>query len=687
MDFKHIAIAIRHCGHIRAFKHGKSIHSHLIKQGCFQNVFIANNLMSMYVDFKLLGDAQKLFDEMPHRNVVTWTSLISAQTSNGRPDEALRLYNEMVESEFESPNGFVYSAALKACGLVGDIELGRSIHKIICIDKLEDDTVLMNTLLDMYVKCGSLSYAQKVFDEIPCANKTSWNTIIDGYCKKGLMEDAVESFNRMPQRNVVSWNSIVAGFTDIGSSRSLEFVHKMHKEGYKLDEFTFPCALKTCSFLGSLARGKQIHCYLIKSGFESQSFTISALVDMYSSCYSLEDAMKLFNHYSNCDTFVHDNPALWNSMLSGCVVNERNETAIRLLSHIHHFTYVNSYTLSSALKLCINLLSLRLGLQVHGLVVTSGYELDYIVGSVLIDLYSRLGNIKDAVSLFHRLPEKDTVAWAGLIIGCAKVGLGSLALSIFMDMIIMNLEVDQFVISTILKECSKFSSLISGKQVHTFCIKTGYASEWVIVTSLLDFYSKCGQIEDSLSLFDSTLDRDVVSWTSIIVGCGQNGKVTEAIQYFHEMIQSGLKPNEVTYLGVLSACRHAGFVEQAWMIFNLMRYEHGLEPQLEHYYCIIDLLGQAGRFMEVEELITNMPLEPDKTIWSSLLGACGTHKNINLVKSIAERLLKNSPNDPSIYVMLSNAYATLEMWEHLNEMRKTAKQLGIKAPGKSWIEI
>ncbi|KAK9269881.1 hypothetical protein L1049_025454 [Liquidambar formosana] len=215
MDLNWIVAALRHCGRIQAFKRGKSLHSHLVRHGFCRNVFLANNLIAMYVDFAFLNDARRLFDETPDRNVVTWTTMVSAYTNTGRPDEAIELFTQMLESQSEIPNGFMYSAVLKACGLVGNLELGKLIHRRISRAKLEFDTVLMNTLLDMYVKCGSLIDARKVFNEINVTNLTSWNTMISGYSKEGLMEEAVDLFHRMPELpDVVSWNSIIRWFRE-----------------------------------------------------------------------------------------------------------------------------------------------------------------------------------------------------------------------------------------------------------------------------------------------------------------------------------------------------------------------------------------------------------------------------------------------------------------------------------------
>ncbi|KAF2578157.1 hypothetical protein F2Q68_00002205 [Brassica cretica] len=297
------------------------------------------------------------------------------------------------------------------------------------------------------------------------------------------------------------------------------------------------------------------------------------------------------------------------------------------------------------------------------------------------------GNVQDAHRLFHRLSNKDIIAFSGLIRGCVKAGFYSLAFDLFGELIKLGLDADQFVISSILKACSSLASLGWGKQVHGLCVKKGYESEPVTATGLIDMYVKCGEIDNGIVLFDGMLERDVVSWTGIIVGCGQNGRAKEAIRYFREMIDSGVEPNEVTFYGVVSACRHSGMLEEARFILESMRSEYGLEPCVEHYYCVVDLLGQAGRFQEAEEIIKGMPFEPDKTIWMSLLTACGTHKNAELVTVIAEKLLNSFSEDPSVYTCISNVYAAMGMWDRLGEVREAAKKLGTKESGLSWIDI
>ncbi|WJX32577.1 hypothetical protein P8452_20885 [Trifolium repens] len=518
-------------------------------------------MISVYAKCSSFNDARNLFDEMPHRNIVSWTTMVSAFTNSGMPCEALKLYNEMLESKTEQPNRFLYSAVLKACGLARNIELGKLVHDHIFQSKLDVDIVLMNALLDMYVKCGSLMDAQRVFYEIPCKNATSWNTLILGHAKQGLIGDAMKLIDKMPEPDIISWNSIVAGLVEYASVHALQFVTMMHVKGLKLDEFTFPNALKACGLGDELMLGREIHCYIIKSGFESSCYCISALIDMYSNCNLLGEAMKIFYQFFR-NSPVSESLVLWNSMLSGYVAS---------------------------------------------------------------------GDYVEALA------------------------------------------------------CSSLASHQRGKQVHALCLKKGYEAERVITTALIDMYAKCGDIEDALALFGCLSEIDTLSWTSIIVGCAQNGRADEAISLLHKMIESDTKPNKITILGVLTACRHAGLVEEAWAVFNSIETKHGLIPCPEHYNCMVDILGQAGRFEEAGKLISEMPFKPDKTIWSSLLGACGTYKNRHLANIVAEHLLAISPEDVSVYIMLSNVYAALGMWDNLSKVREAVKKGSLHVYGStSW---
>ncbi|KAI4388063.1 hypothetical protein MLD38_000432 [Melastoma candidum] len=678
--------SLRQCRRVRSLDAGKSLHSLLIKLGLSTEIYLANNLISMYVDCNSLADARRLFDDIPDRNIVTWGSMISAYTNAGMLGSAVEMYHVMSEGERGvAPNLFVYSAVLKACGRLGDIELGQSIHDRICESRMDTDIVLMNTILDMYVKCGSLSDAERVFSGMSVKTHVSWNTILSGYCKEGLLEEAIKVFDLMPERNVVSWNSMIAGLADSGKELALKFVVDMHREGFQLDDFTLPCVLKPCASLGFLDFGKQAHCYIIKSALEYSCFSASALINMYCHCNELDDALVVFNR-CNSEISVNDSVSPYNALLSGYVVCGHNVAALSLLHEMYVGGWrMDAYTFGSSLKAFINLVGYGPGVQLHGLTVTSGYELDFIVGSILVEQYAKHGNIEGAYKLFQRLPSKDVVAWSALIMGCATIGQHLLCFSLFRDMVYSDVAVDEFVISSVLDSCSSTVSIRSGRQLHAFSIKCAYELEIVMTTSLIDMYVKCGDVDDALRLFNGALVRDTVCWTGIIVGCGQNGRSRDAIILFDEMISTGLKPNEVTFAGVLAACRHAGLVQEAIRIFKSMESEHGLCPHYEHYYSVVDLLGQAGLFEDALELISTMPFKPDKTIWASLLEACGNHQNAEHVDNITKSILEVSSDDPSVYVMLSNLYATLGWWDKLSKVRESLREVGEKGAGKSWV--
>ncbi|XP_010912039.2 pentatricopeptide repeat-containing protein At4g08210 [Elaeis guineensis] len=687
MNFEAITRALRHCGRVLAIGHGKSLHAQLIKQGFCRDIFVANNIVAMYGDLNLCDDAQRLFDEMPERNVVSWTTSISAHIHAGNPVEALRVFYWMLDNEMEEPNGFTFSAALKACSMVGNLELGKWIHEHVLRAGLQSDAVLMNAILDMYLKCGSLSDARRVFDGLSSVNSTSWNTIIAGYSREGNMVEAEALFLQVPEPNAVSYNTIIAGFAQLESPKALNYVNMMHIEGFKFDDFTFPCALKTCGNLRFEKMGEQIHTYIVKCGYKPSLFIGSSLIDMYANCGQMIHAIKVYDEYSSYKGLIPDRLPLLNSMLSGFAVNRYDRQALDLVSEIHSMGIgLDAFTLSSALRVCINLRNMSIGLQVHGLTVTNGCYADHVVGSVLVDLYAKCGYLEDALRLFHGLPHKDVIAWAGLIADCVQHGSNHLAFSLFKDMMSTETEVDHFVVSSVLKACSVLAWAQGGEQVHAYSIKGGFDSESVTIASLIDMYSKCGNIDDGLRVFESAAQKDTVCWTGMILGCGYNGRAKEAIELFEKMLKSGVEPNGITILGALSACRHAGLVEEACRFFKAMRDRHGLEPSLEHYCCMIDILSRAGCIEEAKQLISNMPHETDDVIHNSLLGACLMDQN-NLAKLASLDLLPSSSYDTSGNVTLSNIYASLGMWDASAKFKEAIKKVSIKEAGRSWIEI
>ncbi|RRT43874.1 hypothetical protein B296_00027249 [Ensete ventricosum] len=634
-----------------------SIHSQLLKRGLCPDVLIANHLIGMYGASGFLDGAQRLFGEMPHRNVVSWTTLISAQTRAGHPDLAIETFTRMLNHGSEEPNGYTYSAALKACAVVGNHELGRWIHRHVLNNQLQSDVVLMNAVIDMYIKCGSFSEAR------------------------------FNLFYQFSKPDAISYNTMISGFAEMESPKALDYVYLMHSKGFKLDHYTIPCALKICGGLNFLKMGKQIHNYIIKSGFLFSCFILSSLIDMYSTCSQINEAIRQYNECMNYKGLTDRLPLL-NSMFSGFVVNGYNVHALDLMSDIYRSgTLLDHFTFSSALRLCINLQNMRVGLQVHTLIIISGFHRHHIVGSNLVDLYSRCGNLVDAFRLFHDLSHKDVIAWTGLITGCLREGSNELVFNMFREMIRLKIKSDHFLVSNILKACSVIPWVQGGKQVHAYIVKGGFESESITVTSLIDMYSKCGEIDDGFKVFESEVERDTVCWTGIITGCGNNGKATEALKLFREMIKAGVEPNEITFLSVLSACRHAGLVADSCRIFKSMEDRHGLKPWMEHYHCMIDILCRAGLFEEARQMISVMSYGHDETAHNSLLSSCLIHQNSELGKLAQVDLFQSISCDTSGYVTLSNIYASQGFWDVSAKFRELSRRMNIKDAGKSWVQV
>ncbi|PKU66944.1 pentatricopeptide repeat-containing protein At4g08210 [Dendrobium catenatum] len=683
LDSEAITRALIWCRQTQTLGNGEALHSRMIRLGLYRYVYLSNNLISMYAGFNLYDDAAKLFDEMPQRNVVTWTALISSYSLAGNPAEALKMFVEMLDGRLEEPNCYTFSVALKACAKLGDLDMGKWVHKQIQKFQLQFDTALINAVIDMYVKCGSLVEARKIFDMKISLNSASWNTMICGYCNVGEMIEAENLFCEISMPDAVSFNTLIMGFASMENPKALHYVTLMHKHGFKLDCFTLPCALKACGSISESGMGKQLHSYIIRCGL----CMVSSLINMYGNCGHVDAAVKLFDECSNYNLSLVDRLSHLNSMLSAYANNGYDSCVLYLLSKIHSSEVeLDTLSLSSALKACINLNIIRVGLQVHGLIIIKGYHVDHVVGSILVDLYAKCGQLEDAVKIFFGLHRKDLVAWTGLITSCVQKGMNEFALAVFRDMISIQCEVDHFVVSIILKACAALSWLQSGEQLHVLCIKGGFEMESVIVTSLIDVYSKCGHIEYALRLFEASTKKDIVCWTGIIVGCGNNGRTDEAFQLFNLMLESGEQPNEITFLGVLSACRHAGLVSHANSIFKAMEQKHGLKPFLEHYCCMIDIYCRAGLFDEAMQLISGMPYEPDEKIWNSMLGASVMHQNVSMGRFSLSNLQKFSRKDASGFVSLSNVYAGHDLWGRSAEMREVARSLSLKEPGRSWTQ-
>ncbi|GLJ26657.1 hypothetical protein SUGI_0518490 [Cryptomeria japonica] len=679
-------------------------HAHIIQTGFrYQDIYLQNKLVTSYVKCGKLGDACKVFDTMIERDVVSWTTLIAAHAKQGYCQDALNVFYQMCRVGVR-PDHFTFSSVLPACRDLASVE---QIHEQAIVNVVDSDVFVGNALLDRYAKCGSMDKARKVFDimpirdvvswnsliagygqhgrvgeaselfsempkrdltswnlmiavytqngyidnarklfqEMPRQDVVSWNAMIAGYAQIGRLDEALELFHRIPQQNVVSWNAMIGGFSKNGhAEEALRLYRQMQFKGAKPNPQTFATVLSACADLEDLDQGKEIHEAIISFEYESNVIVASALVDMYAKCGSQENACEIFNNVRHRDV------VLWNSMIAAHVYCGDIDNALKCFQNIP--------------------------------------QRDTISWNSIIGGYARNGHTGEALKLFQEMPKRNVISWNTMITGYSQNGHAEEALELFRRMQSAGIKPNSQTFAGILPACANLGYLLQGKEIHEEIIRSGYWLDVFMGSALIDMYSKCGSIESAWCVFDKMPQQNVVSWNAMIAGYAIHGCSNEALKLFKDMQESCVNPDYVTFVGILSACCHAGLVDEGWQNFNLMTQYYNITPTAEHYSCMVGLLGKVGQLDEAKNLIDRMHIKPGSTIWLCLLGACKVHGNILLGKQVAEVLMSLNPKDAAPYVMLSNIYAASGKWDCTEKVWKTMKDGGLKKEfGCSWIEV
>lgn len=322
----------------------------------------------------------------------------------------------------------------------------------------------------------------------------------------------------------------------------------------------------------------------------------------------------------------------------------------------------------------------------HCLVVKTGYDCDVFVGSSLVDMYAKCGEIGDARHVFDEMPERNVVSWSGMICGYAQMDESVEALTLFKQALVENVDVNDFTFSSVIRVCSSSTLLELGKQIHGLCLKTSFDSSSFVGSSLISLYSKCGVIEGAYQVFEETPIRNLGMWNSMLIACAQHAHTEKVFGFFEEMENVGMKPNFISFLSVLYACSHAGLVEKGQEYFNLMR-DYGIEPEAQHYASLVDLLGRAGKLQEAVSVVKEMPMQPTESVWGALLTGCRIHKDTEMIAFVADRVFELNSASSGLHVLLSNAFAAAGRYEEAARIRKTLRDRGVKKEtGLSWVE-
>lgn len=657
-DLTTYSVLLKSCIRSHNFDRGKRLHAQLLESGLELDNVVLNSLISLYSKCGDWESANSIFELMGCRkDLVSWSAMISCCAHNGREFEAVATFVRMIELG-ECPNQFCFASVIRACSNAENAWIGRVVFgSVIKTGFLVSDVCVGCGLIDMFAKIGDLVSARKVFDVMPERNVVAWTLMVTRYAQGGFARDAISLFL------------------------------DMELTGLEPDQFSLSSVISACAELRCIELGWQLHSRAIRAGLDSDVCVGCSLVDMYVKCSaegSMENSRKVF------DRMPEHNVMSWTAIITGYVQSGgQDEEAIRLFCEMKMGkVQPNPFTFSSVLKACANLSDSFMGEQVYALVVKSGFASVNCVGNSFVSMYTRSGRMEEAQKAFNILFEKNLISYNIMVDGYAKNTHSEEAFELYHQIEDMGIGVCGFTFASLLSAAASIGALGKGQQIHARLMKSGFEWDQCVTNALISMYARSGNIDDASKVFNEVSDRNVISWTSMITGFAKHGYARKALELFHQMALAGIKPNEVTYVAVLSACSHVGFVEEGWKHFYSMSSDHGIVPRIEHYACMVDVLARSGFLKEAYEFINSMPFKPDALVWRTLLGACQVHGNVELGSLAAKRILELEPNDPAAYVLLSNLYAATGQWQNATEVRKSMKEKKLtKESGCSWVEI
>ncbi|KAK7292304.1 hypothetical protein RIF29_08082 [Crotalaria pallida] len=445
----------------------------------------------------------------------------------------------------------------------------------------------------------------------------------------------------------------------------------------------FIAKLRTCTDLTSAA---STHSNLVKSGLSDDTFTTNHLINCYLRLLRIDHARKLF------DQMPQPNVVSWTSLMAGYVSHDQPIVALGFLNQMQATLVLpNEFTFATLINACSVLANLDIGRRVHALVQIMGFGSNLVVCSSLIDMYGKCNFVDEARLIFDSMCVRNVVSWTSMITTYAQNAQGHHALQLFREFNHSQLDKpNHFMLCSVISACSSLGKLGSGKVTHGVVIRRGHDANDVIATALVDMYAKCGCVRYSYQIFRRIRNPSVIPYTSMIVGAAKYGLGALSLQLFQEMVDRKIKPNDVTFVGVLHACSHSGLIDKGLELLNSMNVKYGVMPDAKHYTCIADMLGRVGRVEEAYQLAKSVKVECEghALLWGTLLSASRLHGRVDIALEASKRLIESNQQVAGAYVTLSNTYALAGDWENAHNLRSEMKSSGVcKEPGSSWIEI
>ncbi|KAM0950520.1 putative tetratricopeptide-like helical domain superfamily [Dioscorea sansibarensis] len=597
---------------------GNQIHGQSFKLGFSSDIFSQNNLLGMYSKCGHLWDAWKVFEEMPERNLVSWTSMISGFVHNGECGMSLKLYLEMFRAGF-CPNEFGLAAVLTACAAMNNADFGRSIHSVALQIRLDCNPFVGSSLLHMYAKCGCIGFAELVFEVIEHKDLACWNAMVEGYAINGYGCDAIRTMSLM------------------------------HYNGLIADQFTYISALKGCIITGSLNYAHQIHAMIVSGGLEFSTSVMNALTDLYCGNGMKDSALKVF-----CRTKDKDIVS-WNTVISGFAQEEDPREVVALFC-ILLFSGLrpNEITLSIIFRLCGSVEDLSLGLQFFSFTYRFGLFNDMLVVSSLVSMFSKYGLVENAYYMFRSAPARTIITWNEMLAGYVSNAYFNKALQLFCRAIRSDVELDEYTYSTIFSACRGPADLKSGEEIHARVVKLGFCSSCAVNSAVSHAYSRFGSVESSLKIFQDSKVLDMVSWGAIISAFSKHGFTNETISLTNCLRGRDESLDEFILSSALNACANAA-------VFNHCRciHAHVQKTGYERHVCvasaIVDAYAKCGDISSSKMAFDSSSREDDAVLFNAMITAYAHHGLIAGAVELFEKMkhVNVSPSHATFVAVIS----------------------------------
>ncbi|XP_017235232.1 pentatricopeptide repeat-containing protein At3g49740 [Daucus carota subsp. sativus] len=675
------------CANHRNTLVGTQLHVHSIKSGLKRYPHVSNALLSLYAKSEYLGSVKRVFGEIKTPDVYSWTTLLSACSKLGEVEYACKVFDRMSLTDEVSDgkperNAAVWNAVITGCAENGYKDIAFGLFKRMQMLGVRHDNYTFASVLSLCCR-GIEEFARAVHSLVI---KTGYlvkpsvvTALLTMYFDIGSVEDAYKVFEVGEGEgcDCISYNAMIAGLASAGRDVEALCIFKdMQEVQLRPTELTFVSVLGLCS----CARiAIQVHAQIMKIGYENCTSVRNAAMTMYSTCGDLDTAHTIFQEMQEKDTIS------WNAIITGYA--QRNLAGAAILAYQQMQSEgirPDEFTVGSLLASTEMLFSVEMILAI---VFKYGLFSNTQVSNALLSAFSRYGEIKQARVVFNGMGHRNLISWNSLISALQLNGFLLEGLEEFSELLKSEMSPNAYSFSIALSICANISALGHGKQIHGYILKNGYFQQTSLGNALITLYAKSGDLDRSVKVFNAMNEKDIISWNSMISAYAQHGEGRDAARCFQVMQDSaGIKPDKATFTAVLSACSHTGLVDNGIHIFNSMVNKYGLEPGVDHFSCIVDLLGRAGHLDVAERLITTKLIDIDSNIWWTLFSSCAAHGNLRLGRIIAECLLKKEHKNSTVFVLLSNIYADASQWEEAANMRELMKTCGkIKQPGCSWI--